>query len=142
MVERANKILDEHNLSAPQKMIRIILAINVTSYGEEEIIKTLHHPQNALLHQKSYRLSVQRICPILTEVVKEGIEEGVFITDFPEAAVHMALTYSMIAFEDIQAIELTLIQGFIYNLERLLGAKSGTLDEFYLMFVHGHQRLY
>lgn len=142
MVERANKILDEHNLSAPQKMIRIILDINVTSYGEEEIIKTLHHPQNALLHQKSYRLSVQRICPILTEVVKEGIEEGVFITDFPEAAVHMALTYSMIAFEDIQAIELTLIQGFIYNLERLLGAKSGTLDEFYLMFVHGHQRLY
>lgn len=78
MVERANKILAAPNLSVPQKMVGIILEMNITSNGEGEIIKTLHHPQNALFHQKSYRLSVQRICPILTEVVKEGIEEGLF----------------------------------------------------------------
>lgn len=134
MVGRAHKILVHHDLSVTQKMIQMILAMNVTSHGEGDIIKTLHNPQNALLHQKSYQLSVERMTPILTEVVKEGIEQDLFATDFPEAAVHMALTYSMVAFKDVQAIEVTLIQGFIYNLERLLGAKPGTLDEFYKCF--------
>ena len=46
----------------------------------------------------------------------------------------MALTYSIVGFDEPEAVDLDMIKGFVYNLERLLGAQSGTLDEFFTLF--------
>lgn len=62
------------------------------------------------------------------------LERSEKIRNYPKAAVHMALTYALVAFENPSELYPDLIQGFIYNLERLLDTSEGTFDEFYKCF--------
>lgn len=116
------------------RMVGVIKAMNVSSGGAADIVEKIHLPQNALLHQKSHTATIRKIQPIMLELVNEGIASGMFHTDYPDAAVHMALTYSIVGFDDPEAVDLDMIKGFVYNLERLLGAQSGALDEFFTLF--------
>lgn len=134
MVQRARKVREDKELSVVQRMVGVICAINVSGHGDGDILATLHIPQNALFHQKSYELTIKKVGPIMTDLVKEGIEQGIFKTNYPKAAVHMALTYALVAFENPSELYPDLIQGFIYNLERLLDTSEGTFDEFYKCF--------
>lgn len=43
-----------------------------------EIDTYLHLPQNAELHQKSLGKILKEISPILTDILKQGVEEGIF----------------------------------------------------------------
>jgi AcrR family transcriptional regulator len=126
MVSRATAIASDKTVSVPDRITRVILSLNVNTHGEGQIIETLHNPQNALFHQKSLDIVIERITPILAGIVKEGIEQGLFSTVYPESSIRMVMTYAMIAFEDVQNITSDIIAGFIYNLERVFGAKTGT----------------
>ncbi len=76
---------------------------------------------------------IDKISPIMLSAVEEGMEEGIFRTDYPQAAVHMAMTYSLTTFESNQ-INLEFVKGFIYHLERMLGAEEGSLKQFMKLF--------
>lgn len=133
MAMQARAVRNNKNLSVVERMVGIIGATTVEELQDGSVVAALHLPQNALLHQKSYSLMIEKLSPIMLEVVMEGIEEGIFETDFPKAAVHMAMTYSLSAFDDNET-EPELFRGFIYNLERLLGTKKGCLDNFLNLF--------
>lgn len=134
MAQRAVVVKENRECSVVDRMIGVIMAADITSYEDGAIIEALHLPQNALLHQKSYTLSLNKLCPIMQEIVMEGIEQGIFHTDYPDAAVHMALAYSMTAFDDENIQNANLVLGFVYNLERLLGAEKGCLNGFLKLF--------
>lgn len=133
MVIRAQKVQDNKTLSVINRMVGIIAAISFDDDEETAVIDVLHLPQNAQFHQKSYKLMIEKISPIMLSAVEEGIEEEIFHTDYPQAAVHMAMTYSLTTF-DSEQIDIDLIKGFIYNLERILGTDAGTLNQFMDLF--------
>ena len=87
------------------------------------------------MHQKMQAALLAGIHPILTELVEEGIRQGLFRTRYPESAVEMTLLYANTAFDTLNAAGLTLeqrdakIAGFIYNLERMMGMAEGSLRE-------------
>ena len=46
----------------------------------EKMIEQFHQPNNAEMHQKSLVQSIIHLSPVLTEVLEQGIEEGIFYT--------------------------------------------------------------
>ncbi|MDD6039293.1 MAG: TetR/AcrR family transcriptional regulator [bacterium] len=134
MVLRARKVASEMSVPVVTRMVGVIKSLRVASNGDADIVETIHLPQNALLHQKSHTETIHKICPMMLELVNEGIANGIFHTEYPKAAVHMALTYSVVGFDDPSVLDMDIIQGFVYNLERLLGTEPGCLNQFFELF--------
>jgi AcrR family transcriptional regulator len=122
-----------------QRIMSVVMAMNISGGGSEEIIEHLHKPQNALMHQKIQKVILNGIVPILTGIIREGIEQGLFNTPFPYETMEMVVAYANAIF-DGDLVELTeeerasRIQAFVFNVERLLGAESGS-------FMYGMQML-
>jgi len=132
LVRRAENIADDKMQSVFERIFNIIMSLKIEEQ-EQELVAHIHRPENALMHQRIEKMIVEKITPILTEVILEGIEEGVFKTAYPYECVEMILIYANTAFdeEDSDPSSRDLrkkVNGFIYNLERLLGCKSGSLD--------------
>jgi hypothetical protein len=76
----------------------------------------------------------------LARVVRDGVEQRLFDTPCPQEATEMILAYSNSAFDAehlaaFSAEELAhKAQNFIWAVERLLGAKSGSLGGFIRLF--------
>ena len=122
-----------HEAPAPQKIIFFIGATRVDSAIGKEITDHAHKPQNALMHQKMMNSLLAELVPIAAGIIKDGIREGSFSTDYPEETAEMLLTYSSIVFDDMNemtdAERAKKTAGFVFNMERLLGVKPGGLSE-------------
>lgn len=120
-------------VTAPQKIILFIGAMKVDSAIGKEITEYAHKPQNALMHQKIQNSLLRVVTPIVAEILKEGIEEGCFSTNYPEEVAEMLLVYSSVVFDDMNEIAKVerekKVAGFVFNMERLLGMKTGSLSE-------------
>ncbi len=132
LVRRAENIADDKMQSVFERIFNIIMSLKIEEQ-EQELVAHIHRPENALMHQRIEKMIVEKITPILTEVILEGIEEGVFKTAYPYECVEMILIYANTAFDEVDSDYLDRdlrkkVNGFIYNLERLLGCKSGSLD--------------
>lgn len=134
METAARPLGEDHNIPIPDRIIGVIRAINIAGAGENGIIDALHLPHNALFHQKSHALTIDKISPIMLMIVEDGIRQGLFHTDYPESAVHMALSYSLTGFDSEQSQSPAMIKGFIYHLERMLGTGEGELSKLIELF--------
>ena len=119
--------------TALQKLISFVGAMKVDSAIGKEITDYAHKPQNALMHQKIQSSLLEVLTPIAAEIIKEGIKEGIVSTNYPEEAAEMLLIYSSAVFDDMN--EMTPIEwkrkaeGFVFNMERLLGIKQGSISD-------------
>ena len=122
-----------HVTTAPQKLIAFVGSLKVDSAVGKEIADYAHKPQNALMHRKIQNSLMAVLTPIAAEIIKEGIREGSFSTDYPEEAAEMLLIYSSVVFDDMKEIEEKEWQrkaiAFVFNMERLLGIKEGSLSK-------------
>lgn len=55
------------------------------------MIEQFHQPNNAEMHQKSLVQSIIHLSPVLTEVLEQGIEEGIFYTPYPQETIELLL---------------------------------------------------
>ena len=119
--------------TAPQKLVSFVGAMKVDSAIGKEIADYAHKPQNALMHQKIQSALLKVLVPIAAEIIIDGIEEGCFSTNHPAEAAEMLLIYSSIVFDgmnDMPEAELSKKAiGFVFNMERLLGMKQGSLSD-------------
>ena len=130
---KASKVAQDEQLSVTEKMTQAVMALNIDSGIGDEVMKQNHKPQNALMHQKLRDSLLFGIIPIITRIVEEGIQQGVFQTDYPREAAEMIMIYSHVAFDDMyeqneEGMEQR-IAGFIYHTERILGTSEGSLKE-------------
>ena len=135
LMQDAGRIVRKRELPVLERLIKAIMSLNVESKIGYEIMEQVHRPQNALMHQKMQAILLAGINPILTELVEEGIRQGIFHTQYPESMVEMAILYANVAFDELNMAGLSTeqrerkISGFIYNLERLMGMEEGSLQE-------------
>ena len=122
-----------YEATAPQKIIFFIGATRVDSAIGKEITDHAHKPQNALMHQKMMNSLIAVLTPIAAGIIKDGIKEGSFSTEYPEEAAEMLLIYSSVVFDDLNEMtkeeQEKKVTGFVFNMERLLGVKPGGLTE-------------
>ena len=116
-----------------ERLTLAMVALNSVGSAKNVVMEQMHKPQNALLHQKMQDKLISGVVPIFAELIEEGNKEGLFDSKYPLEASEMIMIYSNIAFDD--NVNLTPKQkkekgkAFIYNIERILGAKEGTLNK-------------
>lgn len=140
----AQGIVTDKSIPVIDRILRAVMALNISSEGEssKEIMEHIHKPQNALMHQKIQKVIIRGVPPILTPLICEGIEQGIFNTPYPYECVEMIVIYANTIFDD-DMVEMTnevrtsRILAFILNVERLLGAESGSLMNVMQMFGNG-----
>lgn len=140
----AQEIAADKSIPVVERIIRVVMAMNLSGGSSKEIIEHIHHPQNALMHQKIQRVIINGVTPILTEIIREGIEQEFFNTPFPYECMEMIVTYANTVFDDDMVLmtneeRASRIQAFVFNAERLLGAKSGSLMYVMQMFGSGNR---
>ncbi|MFF2793619.1 TetR/AcrR family transcriptional regulator [Lysinibacillus xylanilyticus] len=138
----AKEIASNKNIPVHERIVRVVMALNISGGNRKEIIDHIHKPQNALMHQKIQKVIINGLPPILTEIIREGIEQGLFSTPYPYECMEMIVAYTNTVFDD-DMVDLTVeeraarIPAFIFNVERLLGVESGSLMYMMKMFGNG-----
>ena len=142
LLSTAQKIAADRSIPMNERILRVVMSLNISGGSGREIIEHIHKPQNALMHHKIQKVVLNGVTPILTGIIREGIEQGLFHTPFPYECMEMFMAYTNTVFDD-DMVELTdeerasRIQAFIFNVERLLGAERGSL--MYVMQMFGNE---
>ena len=123
--EAAKQIL-EADLPVPQKIAGIISSLRPTR-EESSIEGALMQPENIIMHDKIRRKLVETAVPLLSKVVEQGISEGTFSCSNIPQRVRMLLVISSDLFDEGRYTEEDIIV-FIDAIEKLLGAKPGTME--------------
>ncbi|MEB2282447.1 TetR/AcrR family transcriptional regulator [Lysinibacillus xylanilyticus] len=138
----ANRIAADKSIAVHERIVRVVMALNISDGNGKEIIDHIHKPQNALMHQKIQKVIMNGLPPILTEIIREGIEQGLFSTPYPYECMEMIVAYTNTVFDD-DMVDVTdeeraaRIPAFVFNVERLLGVESGSLMYMMKMFGNG-----
>ncbi|QKG83879.1 TetR/AcrR family transcriptional regulator [Kroppenstedtia pulmonis] len=131
-VMMAKEIVADNSISPTEKLYRILLAQKpLQGDSKDKILETLHKPSNADMHLRSMTQSIQRLSPILAEVVEQGIQTGDFQTDYPQETMDFLLISGQMLFD--KALfnwepdeTLQKVKAFIHTAELLLGAPKGS----------------
>jgi AcrR family transcriptional regulator len=131
LLSMARGIAADSSIPVIERIVRVVGALNISNGDSREIMEHIHKPQNALMHQKIQKVILNSVTPILTGIIREGIEQGLFSTPFPYECMEMIVAYANTVFDN-DMVEMTSeerasrMQAFIFNAERLLGAESGS----------------
>ncbi len=137
-------ILNDPKLPAIKKLERVFAGIARWKAQRKElvlgIIEVWNSDSNAIVREKVRRMTVRLIVPLLSAVVRQGVEEGVFnVASADETATVLASL--MLGFQDqathlfiarqansvpFEVVERT-IAGFTEAFERILGVPKGSL---------------
>ena len=143
LTAKAKAIAGNKEIPILQRLTMTVMALNLDNDLGHEVMKQVHRAQNALMHQKMRENLLTEVNPVITGLIKEGIQQGIFQTDYPEEVVEMVMLYASVSFdalsEDTDEKRQRKVMAFICNLERLLGMKSGSLQEV-MMPVFGNNR--
>jgi AcrR family transcriptional regulator len=104
------------------------------------LLRVWYTDDNAIVRQKVRALAVKQNAPLLTEIIRQGIQEGVLTTSYPDRSgeivvsivldlgdtvAQLLLTYELKC-DALQLIEST-VAAYTDAFERVLGAPTGSL---------------
>ncbi len=131
MLVRARELVGRRELSVLQRLTLMIRTLQIHEGWGDALMEQIHKPQNALMHQKIQERLLAGVNPLLTELIEEGVAEGICHTDYPAEVAEMTFLYANTVFDTLaeQSGELRQrkMEAFIYNLERLLRMEQGSM---------------
>ena len=113
-------------LSIPEKLVSVVDAFRPDK-EESVITNVLERKENIVMHDKIGKKIVEVAVPILSDIVREGIAQGIFACTNVEERVKMLLIMSQNMF-DYGAYSNKDIEVYVDMLEKSLGAKEGTMS--------------
>lgn len=148
IIEEANKIASDRSIQVIERILRVAMALNISNEEEgKEMIDQMHKPQNALMHQKMQKSILLGITPIMARMVDEGVEQSIFSTPYPYESMEMVMVYAISVFDDEDSSTSKeeserRNQAFIFNMERLLGAKTSSFMKMMALFNQENSELH
>ena len=108
--------------------------------GVAAVHPAFNQPQNALFHEKSNRLLIKKLSPVLAQIISEGMESGLFDTPYPAETAELILVgiTGFVDSKDSPADEDSMnhrMESFLYNAARMLGMSQSGLDGFKKLFL-------
>lgn len=140
----ARPIVDDPHLPAIAKLQRVFVTTGRWKTARipffRELICVWYADDNAIMRAKLYTAGIQRVTPLLSQVIHQGIAEGAFTTNYPEQAgsIVMALVGGLsdtladlllageLPPDGLAGIE-RIAAAYSDAIERVLGAPSGSL---------------
>jgi AcrR family transcriptional regulator len=98
---RFRTIVEDPGLSALDKFQRFFATLDQTRRAQQaflaDLIRVWFADDNAIVREKTDEVIVQRRAPLLNAIVRQGVQEGVFTTPYPDQAgqVILAITGGM-----------------------------------------------
>ena len=93
-IAAAQGIAENPHLTAHEKLFRILAASGQNCVRGDRLEKEVQTVGNADMHQKTMASIVLGLAPILADIVRQGIGEGTFNTEYPQECVEILLAAS------------------------------------------------
>ncbi len=68
ILEAAKEIGANKSIPVNERMIRVVMALNISGGNGKEIMEHIHKPQNALMHQKNSKKSFSTMCHLFWRI--------------------------------------------------------------------------
>ncbi|HBE79260.1 MAG TPA: TetR/AcrR family transcriptional regulator [Firmicutes bacterium] len=75
-------IVENNNLNALEKLKQLIVENDRKNAENADMLAYLHQPENIVMHQKSLIQGVHQSAPLIAQIIRQGIEEGRFHTEY------------------------------------------------------------
>ncbi|MHA4286505.1 TetR/AcrR family transcriptional regulator [Bacillus cereus] len=143
-VAKAKVIVSNPNIRVLEKLFRVLMEQSPKSGDiKDKMIEQFHQPNNAEMHQKSLVQSIIHLSPVLTEILEQGIEEGIFSTSYPQETIELLLSSAQVIFDDglfqwKPEEMMRRVKAYIKMMEVSVGAKEGSFN--YMLEVLMKQR--
>lgn len=137
-IEKARKISLDKSIPVIERLLQTIISLQIKSEYGDVLLSHLNHPGNLALHNLVQIEMLKEIPGILTNVIIDGIKEGVFTTDYPYEIMEILVVYINVIIDgDLEYTEEEKgfkIYALLKNIERMLGSKEGAFDSIYKHF--------
>ena len=136
VANKARKAAEGRERDPLDRLTDYFRVFQTAGIGRERLMEYIHEDRNAHLHLKLENRLYPKIIPILEDIVKHGVDEGYFDTEYPRIAATSILVSTNAVSErkhDHTGKETTdpqLLQGVLYLVEKILGAKKGLFMEY------------
>lgn len=139
-IQRVEEIVKNKDLTVYEKLYKFFSSMSIQEISEKnQIVDYLHSPQNALFHEKTEKMILNKVSPLLTEVLYEGINKKIFDNKYPKETARLILV-AVNGFLDDEILFLSKedfsirLESLIYNIEKILSAKEGSLSYLKTLF--------
>jgi AcrR family transcriptional regulator len=138
-------IVEDPHLTALEKLQRYFDTSVQWKTSQKELIMELtkiwYSDENALARQKAFNMMIRHVTPLLVKIIKQGVQEGIFSTPYPEYAsqvninliqgmgdtfARMLLSEEAKSSDAMQKAE-NLVAAYTDAFERILGVPKGSL---------------
>ncbi len=132
---KVENVVTLEGMNAVEKMMMFFGVFRTIGKGREKLMDYLHEERNVLLHFKLEKKVYLMIIPPLVRIIRQGVEEGVFDTDYPrEVAISILASSNALSEGKHDPTGTTEVNPRILTIifdlfARLLGAKPGTFME-------------
>ncbi|AOY15880.1 TetR family transcriptional regulator [Bacillus sp. ABP14] len=133
-VAKAKVIVSNPNIPVLEKLFRVLMEQSPKSGDvKAKMIEQFHQPNNAEMHQKSLVQSIIHLSPVLTEILEQGIEEGIFSTSYPQETIELLLSSAQVIFDEglfqwKTEEMMRRVKAYIKMMEVSVGAKEGSFN--------------
>lgn len=125
-------IAADKNLNIEEMLQRFLDTLFSYEGENKQFAGCLHQDKNVMIHQRLTDKTIRAITPLLLQIIKAGIEKGLFSTPYPEEALEIFVPgitiyiHKYYFWEDREAFnkKMTAAESVI---ERILGARKGSL---------------
>jgi AcrR family transcriptional regulator len=124
-------IVSSSVLPAQDKLLRVFAVLNQYKQDHLDLVlaflRVWYADENALFRQKLYLARIKRLAPLLSQIIRQGVAEGVFTTAYPDQAARTMLSL----LEDLgyATVELLLVkEGEHPDIPRLVQMGEATAD--------------
>jgi AcrR family transcriptional regulator len=138
-------IVHDPELSALDKLQRFFATLGQEKRAHKrfvlEFLRVWYADENTIVGHKLYIPRIKRLAPWLSEIIRQGVEEGVFTTPYPDEAARMLIslledlgyaTIELLLSKEHEPSDLPRLQRSVVActdaLERVLGAPTGCLQ--------------
>jgi AcrR family transcriptional regulator len=138
-------IVHDQTLGALDKLQRFFATLDREKLAHKEFVlaylRVWYADENAIVRHKLYTARVKRLTPWLEEIIRQGVEEGVLTTPYPDQAARVVISlledlgYATVGLllsmerehDDLPRFE-RIVEAYADALERVLGAPAGCLQ--------------
>lgn len=90
-IDEFNKIINQNDINALEKFKKVVEADLVLNRSEDKVFECIHREENASIHQKVIINTIKSYKPLISNIIKQGVKDGIFKTDYPEEVAEIFL---------------------------------------------------
>jgi AcrR family transcriptional regulator len=99
IIQKLTDVVNQPNLNPVQKIVSLSELEFQLNREHDPLFQQLHLEQNNGLHQKIIVKSIQKMVPLYTKIIDEGVQQGIFNTEYPKEAAELMLVATKFIFD-------------------------------------------